>query len=108
MEGSKSLYQLYPTALRERMLKDYKENKWDPIHKITLAETTKKLQAFEAANPESSGIEKATKEDYESQIEMLNTLEKKYTNIGPCIDCVVFNDGERWRYFNVNNSLITV
>jgi len=47
------------------MLKDFKENKWDPVHKKTLAETTKKLQAFEAANPDCSGAEKATKEDYE-------------------------------------------
>ncbi len=95
--GCKSLYQLYPTALRERMLKEFKENKWDPVHKITLAETTKKLLAFEAANPDPSGSEKTTKEDYEMQIEMLNTLEKKFNNIGPCIDCIVFNDGERWR-----------
>ncbi|XP_057365075.1 tripeptidyl-peptidase 2-like [Daphnia carinata] len=95
--GCKSLYQLYPTALRERMLKDFKENKWDPLHKKTLAETTKKLQAFELANPDPSGSEKATKEDYEMQIEMLNTLEKKFSNLGPCFDCVVFNDGQQWR-----------
>nr|CAH0110775.1 unnamed protein product [Daphnia galeata] len=95
--GCKSLYQLYPTALRERMLKDFKENKWDPVHKKTLAETTKKLQAFEAANPDCSGAEKATKEDYEMQIEMLNTLEKKFSNLGPCFDCVVFFDGQHWR-----------
>ena len=80
------------------MLKEFKENKWDPVHKMTLAETTKKLQAFESANPDPSGLEKSTKEDFEMQIEMLNTLEKKYSNIGPCIDCIVFNDGERWRH----------
>lgn len=79
------------------MLKEYKENKWDPVHKQILAETTKKFQAFEAANPDATGSEKATKEDYEMQIEMLNTLEKKYNNTGPCFDCIVFNDGERWR-----------
>lgn len=80
------------------MLKEYKENSWDPVHKTVLAETVKKFQTFEAANPEPTGIEKATKEDYEMQIEMLNTLEKKYTNTGPCIDCIVFNDGEKWRF----------
>ena len=42
-------------------------------------------------------LDKLVKEDLEAQVEMLNTLEKKYNNIGPCLDCVVFNDGGKWR-----------
>lgn len=95
--GCKSLYQLYPTSLRERILKEYKENEWDPAQKTALADTTRKLQAFEAAHPDASGVEKMLKEDLEMQVEMLNTLEKKYNNVGPCLDCIVFNDGEGWR-----------
>ena len=79
------------------MLKEYKETKWDPGHKAALAEATRKLQAFEAANPDPVGLDKLVKEDLEAQVEMLNTLEKKYNNIGPCLDCVVFNDGGKWR-----------
>ena len=79
------------------MLKEYKETKWDPGHKAALAEATRKLQAFEAAYPDPVGLDKLLKEYLEAQVEMLNTLEKKYNNIGPCLDCVVFNDGEKWR-----------
>lgn len=69
----------------------------DPLHKAALAEATRKLQAFETANPDPVGLEKLAKEDLEMQVEILNTLEKKYSNAGPCLDCVVFNDGEKWR-----------
>lgn len=108
--GCKSLYQLYSRDLKDRMLKEYKEKEWDPVHKASLAEASKKLQAFEATNADLSGTEKLIKEDLESRVEMLNTFEKKFNNVGPCLDCVVFNDGERWRYkqpfplINVTNS----
>jgi tripeptidyl-peptidase II len=95
--GLKNQYELYPVSLKERILKEYKENEWDPKHKAALAEATRKLQVFEAANPNPVGAEKLIKEDLEVQIEMLNSLEKKYTNIGPSFDCIVFNDGDRWR-----------
>ena len=96
--GCKSLYQLYSRELGDRILKDYKEKQWDPVQNGALAEATRKLQAFEAANPDPTGSDKLIKEDLEARVEMLNTLDKKYANIGPCLDCVVFYDGEHWRY----------
>jgi len=88
---------LYPTSLKERMAKEYKENTWDPKHKAALAEATKMLHSFETANPNPVGVEKLAKEDLEMQIEMLISLEKKYNNAGPCLDCIVFHDGQKWR-----------
>jgi tripeptidyl-peptidase-2 len=79
------------------MLEEYKEQKWDPNHKLALAEALRKLQAFEAKNPSLTGNDKLIKDDLETQVEVLNSLEKKYKNIGPCLDCIVFNDGEKWR-----------
>lgn len=96
--GVKNPYELYPVTLKERILKEYKENEWDPKHKAALSEATRKLQAFETANPNPVGAAKLAKEDLEMQIEMLNLLEKKYSNVGPCFDCIVFNDGEKWRW----------
>ncbi len=82
-------------------MKEYKEKQWDPVHKASLAEATRNLQAFEVANPEPSEVDKLTKEDLEARVEMLNTLEKKYNNIGPVLDCVVFHDGQQWRFVQI-------
>jgi len=95
--GLKSLYELYPGTLKERMMKEYKEKEWDPHHKSALAEAMRKLHTFEINHPTPTASEKLLKEELEMQIEMLNMLEKKYKNIGPCFDCVAFNDGEKWR-----------
>lgn len=43
-----------------------------------------------------SDKELLTKEDLEYRIEYLNNLDKKYSDLGPVYDCVVFFDGEVW------------
>lgn len=42
-------------------------------------------------------LEKLGKEDAEVRVTQLNTLEKKYKDLGPAYDCVVYHDGEVWR-----------
>jgi len=100
--GYKGLYDLYGHTLKDKMKKEYKDKKWDPRHKATLAEATKKLEDFKIAQPNPVGLDKLVKEDLEAQVEMLNTLSKtlegiKYKDVGPCMDCIVFHDGEKWR-----------
>lgn len=36
------------------------------------------------------------KEDRENLVEMLNNFEKKYNDLGPMYDCVLFHDGTKW------------
>lgn len=50
-----------------------------------------------ADNTTLSESETLFKEDFECKIEYLNNLEKKYSDLGPVYDCVLFNDGEMWR-----------
>lgn len=63
------------------------------------------LQEFEREHPESTlkGLDKLKQEDLEAQVELLTEMDKvdKKNNghsQGPTFDCVVFNDGEIWRY----------
>lgn len=110
--GMKGSFSLYPKQLRERMTKERKEKTWDPLHKELLAEAQRKVQAMETQKSNggtsnstngnggggnSSLLEKLAKEDCESRVSQLNTLEKKYSDLGPVYDCVVYHDGEVWR-----------
>lgn len=56
---------------------------------------------FEKEHPQESnikGLDKMKLDDLESQMEILTEADKKYTGQGPTYDCVVFYDGEVWRY----------
>ncbi|XP_070157555.1 tripeptidyl-peptidase 2-like isoform X1 [Polyergus mexicanus] len=96
--GLKNLYSLYPTKLKERIVAERKKRLWDDGHKTALAEASRQLQEFESKNPQLSTLEeKLQKEELESRIEVLNNIEKKYCDVGPTYDCVVFHDGNIWR-----------
>ncbi|KAL7634240.1 UNVERIFIED_CONTAM: hypothetical protein RMT77_015570 [Armadillidium vulgare] len=49
--------------------------------------------------PSSSSnlLEKLQKENAEAELALLKQLEKKYNDVGPSYDCVVFHDGSQWR-----------
>lgn len=44
------------------------------------------------------GLEKLKKENLEAKISVLGNIEKKFKDLGPVYDCVVFHDGTMWRY----------
>ena len=46
--GVKRAMELYPRSLRDRMIKERQEKLWDPLHKKKLADTTRKINEFEA------------------------------------------------------------
>ncbi|CAL7943225.1 unnamed protein product [Xylocopa violacea] len=96
--GTKNLYSLYPGKLRERVLQERKKRLWDNSHKSALAEASRQLQEFEAKNSQLTTLkERLEKEELEARVEILNNMEKKYSDVGPTYDCVVFHDGEVWR-----------
>ncbi|XP_018353839.1 PREDICTED: tripeptidyl-peptidase 2 isoform X2 [Trachymyrmex septentrionalis] len=96
--GLKNLYSLYPTKLKERVVAERKKRLWDDGHKAALAEASRQLQEFENKNPQLSTLEeRLQKEELEARVEVLNNIEKKYCDVGPTYDCVVFHDGNIWR-----------
>lgn len=57
--GIKSLYDLYPSKIKEKFLKDMKIKEWDEPHKKAIAEVARDIELFNAANNiNSSKIDK--------------------------------------------------
>ncbi|CAB4017177.1 tripeptidyl-peptidase 2, partial [Paramuricea clavata] len=73
--------------------KQEKEEQWDPDHRKLTAKVVKKVPTDVPQTHE----EKEQKEELEAQVEVLGMLEKKYENVGPVFDCIVFDDGTTWR-----------
>ncbi|XP_063827389.1 tripeptidyl-peptidase 2 [Ostrinia nubilalis] len=94
-------FSLYPTKLRERVQEHRKEHLWDVGHKPAFAEANKNLQEFEAElTPKGTNLsqeDKLLKEELEARVEVLQNAEKKYNDLGPTYDCVLFHDGTVWR-----------
>ncbi|CAF4861656.1 unnamed protein product [Pieris macdunnoughi] len=94
-------FSLYPTKVKERIQEHRKEHLWDVGHKTVFAEANKKLQEFESEvvskNSTLSAEDKLIKEELEAKIEVLQSADKKYNDLGPTYDCVLFHDGNVWR-----------
>jgi tripeptidyl-peptidase-2 len=98
--GVIAVYDLFPKSLRERMAKEYTENEWQPMHKTVTAEAVRQLQEFQNKYPDSSSdtpSQKLIREDLQSKVDFLKQMEKKFNDLGPTYDCVVFNDGKLWK-----------
>ncbi|XP_012543904.3 tripeptidyl-peptidase 2 isoform X2 [Bombyx mori] len=91
-------YSIYPTKVKERIQEHRKEHLWNVGHKPALAETTKQFQDYETSkSPTLTQEEKLMKEELEARVEVLQNVEKKYSDPGPTYDCVLYHDGETWR-----------
>jgi tripeptidyl-peptidase-2 len=55
--GIKNGFDLYPAKLKERIEKERKEKLWDPGHKSSLADATRKLQVRTSCRDSNNFIE---------------------------------------------------
>lgn len=95
--GIKHAFDLYPEKLRDKVKTEYKEKNWDEKHREIFSQTIKELSYFDnKSNNTLSETEKITKENLEAKVELLINFEKKFNDIGPIYDCILFNDGEKW------------
>ncbi|XP_065200491.1 tripeptidyl-peptidase 2 isoform X2 [Planococcus citri] len=96
--GVRNSYDIMNRYVRDRVQKNRKEKRWDGPHKSVVAACTQQSQEFNKSceGKELSREEKLLKEDLESQVEALNTLDKKYNDPGSIYDFVLFHDGTNW------------
>ncbi|BFZ00765.1 hypothetical protein BsWGS_03804 [Bradybaena similaris] len=96
--GIKLAYELFPKQLRERVGTEFRDKVWNPQHKTALTDALRDLEAFDKTHPNCVSLEdKTSREDLQAKVDILNSIDKKYTDLGAVYDCVVFYDGETWR-----------
>ncbi len=124
--GKKALFELCSAPLRDRLRRERKEKLWQPNNTESIAKVQKNLVELKSnLNNKTSSSSKSEKsetavststanddeqsknneeflntllkEDLESQLEVLKDLDSKVKDVGPIYDCIVWNDGEKWR-----------
>ena len=106
--GVKNAFDLYPRGLKDRILQERGEKVWDPEHKRAQAEAVKKQQNLkdEKDADNLTLLERLTKENAEAEVEMAETMEKKFkdnsvshwlSDVGPVYDCLVWDSGSGLR-----------
>lgn len=97
--GLKSMHDLYPSRIREKIVADAKLKTWDETHKKAMAEISRDVAEFDAKNPNTQNMplkEKLTKENLDSTVEFLSSCEKKFTDLKTTYDCVLFLSEDGW------------
>ncbi|CAF1376834.1 unnamed protein product [Rotaria sordida] len=100
----KSLKQLMPITAFERLLKERREKMFDPEHRLALAEAqhclNEHINKFPSPNElydiEFKKEQKSIREEFQSFVDALKDVKKKYNDPGPFLDCIVWNDGDKW------------
>lgn len=97
--GLKSLTDLYPSRIREKIAADTKQKTWDAVHKKTVSAVSKQVETLDAKNANNQNLpvkDKLEKEDLDATLEFLNNTEKKYGEVKTSYDCVVFESNNGW------------
>ncbi|CAF1287531.1 unnamed protein product [Rotaria sordida] len=100
----KSLKQLMPITAFERLLKERREKMFDSEHRLALAEAqhclNEHINKFPSPNElydiEFKKEQKSIREEFQSFVDALKDVKKKYNDPGPFLDCIVWNDGDKW------------
>lgn len=97
--GTKRAYDLWPTSLVERRVKERKEA-FDVSHAAVMQGVLKELAAHEACAPKEPDAKDAhtrQREELQTRIGVLKEMHKAWKDPGPVLEAVVFHDGTHWR-----------
>lgn len=121
--GVKSLHDLYPAKVNEKIVSDLKLKTWDEKQKLSVAEQSRRINEFEVANSASKQYykpiscfhkiygetisfdsdqnlalkEKLRKDDLDNGLECLQSFEKQYSDIKNTYDCILYQTKNGWR-----------
>ena len=90
--GWKRGFELFPGELVSR-LKTERRREWDAGQRLREAELREQLAAIDPPNSDNL----AERKEIQARIDVLLAARQEYEDPGPIYDCVVFNDGEKWR-----------
>ncbi|XP_050519115.1 tripeptidyl-peptidase 2 [Diabrotica virgifera virgifera] len=96
--GVKHAFDLYPDRLKDRVKAEYKKKSWELHHREVLSEVSRNLSSFEAKHQNKTliDVEKLEKENIETMQDILVNFDKKYNDVGPVYDCILFHNGQHW------------
>lgn len=118
--GAKSLHDLYPAKVNEKIVSDSKLKTWDEKQKFAVAEQCRRISEFDTANSTSkhsnsgrihsilnslfldldqnlSLKDKLRKDDLDNGLECLQSFEKQYSDIKNTYDCILYQTKNGWR-----------
>lgn len=88
--GLKSLHDLFPAKVREKINAEARQKWWDEPYKKTAAEILRKTSSVEKKGNSLGLTEKLVQENNESLAEINNLFEKKFAELKTTYDCVTF------------------
>ncbi|CAF4089647.1 unnamed protein product, partial [Adineta steineri] len=94
--GIKSLNQIIPNSAFDRLTQERREKLFDPEHRLALAKAQRRLDEHINKFPTPNEEQKLIREEFQSFVDALKEIEKKYNDPGPYLDCIVWNDGDKW------------
>jgi tripeptidyl-peptidase-2 len=94
--GLKRAYELFPGELVGRLTAKHRE-KWDEQQRVATTALEQQLAAWDTTHASPSKDQKKEREEIETRLEQLKSLQEHFEDPGPIFDCVVFHDGQVWR-----------
>jgi tripeptidyl-peptidase-2 len=95
--GVKRLFDLFPPALAKRVKSERLES-FTQSQRAAEADIQQNMSLLEQTQESKKTEEqKKEKKDFEATFSGLSEQMEQYTDQGPVIDCIVFNDGAKWR-----------
>ncbi|MGB0580607.1 MAG: hypothetical protein ACPGVU_12950 [Limisphaerales bacterium] len=94
--GIKQLYELFPKSLTSRVKKE-RRKEWDRRQRQMMDREKRRLADFDKRFPKPKKTQKKQRAELDERIKQLKSLQSKYSDPGPVVDCVLFHDGKVWR-----------
>ncbi|GJP41683.1 hypothetical protein CLOM_g1324 [Closterium sp. NIES-68] len=96
--GSKPLFHVLNESVLDRVKKD-RRKKWDAKQQALVTQALRQMAEFDSQKSSNAKDEagKKEKEELQARLDLLQSMQDSYEDMGPLIDAVVWHDGNTWR-----------